>query len=64
MLRFDCIEVVCAHRQLLSVCIVVQDGYLALGDTQQLRDLITRVLPAWNGGDYGYGALLGMYAYG
>jgi hypothetical protein len=57
-----------SHRNVSTscVCIVwfVQDGYLALGDTQQLRDLIARVMPAWNGGDYGYGALLGMYAYG
>eukprot|EP00611_Tribonema_gayanum_P020374 TRINITY_DN36_c2_g1_i1.p1 TRINITY_DN36_c2_g1~~TRINITY_DN36_c2_g1_i1.p1 ORF type:complete len:631 (-),score=204.06 TRINITY_DN36_c2_g1_i1:19-1725(-) len=41
-----------------------QDGYLFMGDTVNLRDVVARVFPAWSNGDYGYGAVLAMYAFG
>jgi hypothetical protein len=41
-----------------------QDAYLFMGDTVNLRDVVTRVFPAWGHGDYGYGAVLAMYAFG
>ncbi|MBM3342588.1 MAG: tetratricopeptide repeat protein [Betaproteobacteria bacterium] len=35
-----------------------------LGDSRMLRDRIARALPAWSPGVNGYGAVLGMYAFG
>jgi tetratricopeptide (TPR) repeat protein len=34
------------------------------GDSRMLRDRIARVLPSWQRSDYGYHAVLGMYAFG
>lgn len=35
-----------------------------LGDSRNLRDHVAQVLPAWTGAVPGYGAVLGMYAFG
>ena len=39
-------------------------GHFYLGNPQQIRDSIARVLPAWSEQDADYGFLLSMYAFG
>lgn len=39
-------------------------GHFYLGDSQNIRDSIARVLPAWSDQDDAYGFLLSMYAFG
>jgi tetratricopeptide (TPR) repeat protein len=38
--------------------------YFYLGDTQNLRDVVARVLPAWQPAQPGYGFVLSLYAFG
>ena len=39
-------------------------GHFYLGDSENIRDSIARILPAWSENDAGYGPLLSMYAFG